>query len=240
MAKAKAKPRGANKYTPPKKSTAPGWIWLVAGICIGGFIMFLMKLEPKQDIRTAPKTTATVTAKDKNKTNKPEMKYVFSEMLSGDNGNQPVITEEQRKQLDGERALDLLEGRQPQVVPEPTVRPPIAANQQVTRPIQQPQANQTNATPSAPTQVATITPPARMNFFLQAGSYPTQSGAESVRAQILMLGQDAKLETAVSNNRTWYRVLVGPFKSRDDASKAQKQLSSNGINQTLLVPRKIQ
>lgn len=239
MAKAKAKPRGANKYTPPKKSTAPGWIWLVAGICIGGFIMFLMKLEPKQDIRSGQKPT-TATVRPKNNNSKPSIEYEFDKMLSGNSTNQPIITEEQRKQLDGERALDLLEGRQPQVVPAATVRPPIAANnQQATRPIQ-PQANQTSAPVTAPTQVATITPPARMNFFLQAGSYPTQSGAESIKAQILLLGQDVKLETATSNNRTWYRVLVGPFKSRDDATKAQKQLSSNGINQTLVVPRKIQ
>lgn len=236
MAKAKAKPRGANKYTPPKKSSAPGWIWLVAGICIGAFMMFLMKLEPKQDIRSSQKP-ATATVRPKNNTSKPTIEYEFDKILSGNNSNQTIITEEQRKKLDGERALAALEGRTPPPMPPALVKPPVTTNQQVARPIQPNPPTQTNQTA---TQVATITPPAKMNFFLQAGSYPTQNGAEGIRAQILMLGQDAKLETATSNNRTWYRVLVGPFKTRDEASKAQRQLSANGLNQTLVIPRKIQ
>ncbi len=235
MAKAKTKPRGANKYTPPKKSGAPGWIWLVAGIVIGGFIMFLMKLEPKQDIRNGQKPTTTATRpKDNNTNNKPEFKFEFDKMLSGKEPNQPIITEEQRKKLDGDRAAALLEGRTPPVVPPTTpVKPPVQPTQQVNQPIQTTQ----------PSQVAVVTPPtppSNMNFFLQAGSYPTQTGAESIRAQILMLGQDVKVETANSNNKTWYRVLVGPFKTKDDATKAQKQLSSHGFNQTLVVPRKVQ
>ena len=38
--------RGASRYRAPAKQTVPGWIWLVCGLVIGGFIMFLMSLEP--------------------------------------------------------------------------------------------------------------------------------------------------------------------------------------------------
>lgn len=245
MAKAKAKPRGANKYTPPTKSGAPGWIWLVAGILIGGFIMFLMKLEPKQDIRPGQKTTATTTKpKDKG------VEFEFDKILSGRESattQQPVLTKEQHAQLDGERASALLEGRKPPVLPppvtqqsnQPAMNKPVQ-NAEPAAPTSKPAQTPTVTTPVAEQQVATVTPPSKMNFFLQVGSYPTKSGAESIRAQILMLGQDARLETTSANNKTWYRVLVGPYNSKDTATKAQNQLSSHGFSQTLVIPRKAQ
>ena len=54
MAKKKPAPkRGASRYqAPAKKTSVPGWVWLVAGLAIGGFIMFLTKLEPgRNDVR---------------------------------------------------------------------------------------------------------------------------------------------------------------------------------------------
>lgn len=241
MAKAKNKPRGANKYTPPAKSGAPSWIWLIAGIVIGGFIMFLMKLEPKKDIRNQPPTKPIAVKQNSSPSNKP--KFEFPQILSGnETASQPQpVTEEQRNKLDGQRAAALLEGRTPPTVPPVNTTPqqPIAAvpnNQPVaTTP---PAANP--APQATPSQVATITPLTGMNFYLQIGSYPTKNSAESIRAQVLMVGQDARLETTTTNKKTWYRVLVGPFKSKEEAAKAQKLLANNGFNKTLLVPRKLQ
>ncbi|MEX5338520.1 SPOR domain-containing protein, partial [Pseudomonas paraeruginosa] len=54
MAKKKPAPkRGASRYqAPAAKNGVPGWVWLVAGLAIGGFIMFLMKLEPgRKDVQ---------------------------------------------------------------------------------------------------------------------------------------------------------------------------------------------
>lgn len=240
MAKAKSKPRGANKYTPPAKSGAPGWIWLVAGIVIGSFIMFLMKLEPKKDIRNQP-PAKTVEAKDNtNIGSKP--KFEFPQILAGNDVPQQPLTQEQQKKLDGERAAALLEGKTPPAIPAPvqqqvspapqrTSPPPTTASQPAQPPVAQ---------AAKPTQVAAITPPTSMNFFLQVGSYPTKNGAESIRAQVIMTGQNARLESTNTNNKTWYRVLVGPFKTKDEATKAQKQLANNGFSRTLLVPRKTQ
>lgn len=243
MAKAKSKPRGANKYTPPAKSGAPGWIWLVAGIVIGSFIMFLMKLEPKKDIRPQPPVNNIQAKETASSSNKP--KFQFTQILSGNEVPQQPLTEEQRKKLDGERAAALLAGKTPAAVPEPTPAPAQQQSQVApTTPVAITTNNrstpQSTAQATKPTQVASITPPTRMNFFLQVGSYPTKNGAESIRAQVIMTGQSARLETTSSNNKTWYRVLVGPFKSKEEATKAQKQLSNNGFNRTLLVPRKLQ
>src|SRR5690606_41844850 len=46
---AKKKPapkRGASRYQAPAKKPVPGWIWLVCGVVIGGFLVTLAKLEP--------------------------------------------------------------------------------------------------------------------------------------------------------------------------------------------------
>lgn len=236
MAKAKAKPRGANKYTPPAKSSAPAWIWLVAGIVIGCFIMFLMKLEPKQDIRPKPKTTTGITPKD-HTTDKP--KFVFRDLLSGkETATNTVapVTPQEYKQLDGERAAALLEGKTPPPLPPVQQKPTPAVTAPVEKTTNKPV---TNAPEQKPTQVATIAPPTKMAFFLQVGSYPSKQGAESIRAQLLMLGQDAKLETVSSNGKTWYRVTVGSFATKEQASKTQSQLAAQGFKQTLVIPRKI-
>lgn len=246
MAKAKTKPRGANKYTPPAKSSAPAWIWLVAGIVIGCFIMFLMKLEPKQDIRPEQKTTTSITPKD-HTTDKP--KFVFRDLLSGKEtatNTAPPVTPQEFKQLDGERAAALLDGKTPPPLPPVQQKPAPApvttvAAAPTEKPTNKPVANTptTSTAEQKPTQVATIASPTKMTFFLQVGSYPSKQGAESIRAQLLMLGQNAKLETASSNGKTWYRVIIGSFATKEQASKTQSQLASHGFKQTLVVPRKV-
>ena len=77
-----------------------------------------------------------------------------------------------------------------------------------------------------------------MQFYLQAGSFPDRSKAESVRAQLLLSGQDVHIEPGQVADKTWHRVLVGPFVSREQLAVAQKQLASNGFNNLLLQQRK--
>ncbi len=49
-ARKKAAPkRGASRYQAPAKKNVPGWVWLVCGLAIGGFLVFLATLEPGGD-----------------------------------------------------------------------------------------------------------------------------------------------------------------------------------------------
>ncbi|HCL4002484.1 TPA: SPOR domain-containing protein, partial [Pseudomonas aeruginosa] len=79
---------------------------------------------------------------------------------------------------------------------------------------------------------------ASTQFFLQAGSFRKHSDADRVRAQIILLGQSVNVEAGNVRDETWYRVMVGPFNSRDQLSQAQKTLSSNGFSNLLLQQRK--
>jgi hypothetical protein len=43
---AKKKPapkRGASRYQAPAKKPVPGWFWLVCGLVVGGFMVFLFR-----------------------------------------------------------------------------------------------------------------------------------------------------------------------------------------------------
>ena len=74
-------------------------------------------------------------------------------------------------------------------------------------------------------------------FFLQAGSFRTQADADRVRAQIILIGQDVRVESGKVKDDTWYRVLVGPFRDRNQLTQAQSQLASNGFKNLLLQQR---
>lgn len=75
-------------------------------------------------------------------------------------------------------------------------------------------------------------------FFLQAGSFRQQAEADRVRAQILLLGLDVRLEDArLDSGDVWYRVQVGPFTDRNKLSQAQQVLTGNGFDNLLLQQR---
>lgn len=75
-------------------------------------------------------------------------------------------------------------------------------------------------------------------FYLQAGSFRQRAEADRVRAQILLLGLDVRLENArLDGGEIWYRVQVGPFQDRTTLSSAQSTLAGNGFENLLLQQR---
>lgn len=74
-------------------------------------------------------------------------------------------------------------------------------------------------------------------YILQAGSFRQAADADRRRAQILMLGLDAKVEAVEANGDRWHRVYVGPFTSHNTLSGARAKLISESID-TLVVRQK--
>ncbi len=216
-ARKKAAPkRGASRYQAPAKQAVPGWIWLVCGLVIGGFIVFLMSLEPGGEevkrAKEAPKTAVKEQPKRTPATEQPpKPKYDFytllpeSEVILPPEAKQPEppsapVTPEEAAKIDEARAQAALNGQ----VPPP---PPTVAKAPVTQ------------------------------FFLQAGSFRQQAEADRVRAQIILLGQDVRVESVKVRDEPWYRVLVGPFGSREQLNAAQKTLAASGYKNLLLQQR---
>lgn len=209
--------RGASRYQAPAKKPVPGWVWLVCGLVIGGFIMFLMNLEPggdeikrakdtpkpkEQPKRPAPTTGQPVKPKYDFYTLLPESEVILPpEAPKPEQAPKPVTPEEAAK-IDAARAEAALNGQ----VPPP---PPMVAKAPATQ------------------------------FFLQAGSFRKQPEAEKVRAQIILLGQDVRVENVTVRDEDWYRVLVGPFANREQLGQAQKTLAASGYNNLLLQQRQV-
>lgn len=210
--------RGASRpQAPASKKQLPAWAWLACGLLIGGFVVFLATLEPGNEAVKRPRETTP--PKQPTEPAAPKPKYDFYTLLP----ESEVI-----------------------VPPEPVKPPPKPAPKPVT-----PQeaaridtqraemALQGKVPPPPPPVVASAATGSTSQFFLQAGSFPTKAQAESVRAQITLLGQIARLESGTVGDRTWHRVLVGPFSNREQMGQAQQVLTSNGFSNLLPQQRKV-
>ena len=88
--------------------------------------------------------------------------------------------------------------------------------------------------PPAPKPPSVATPESATRYYLQAGSFRQRSEADRVRAQIILMGLDARLEDAkLANGETWHRVQVGPFADQSRRTQAEQTLAGNGFNNLL-------
>ena len=74
-------------------------------------------------------------------------------------------------------------------------------------------------------------------YILQAGSFRQGADADRRRAQILLLGLDAKVESVEANGDRWHRVYVGPFQSHNTHTDARSKLINESID-TLVIRQK--
>lgn len=135
------------------------------------------------------------------------------------------------------------------------VRPP-SANPAVLADGKLPDPNKNlNLTPPAPPPATTATPlappapakaeasaatpeaaaakqetlPEGSRFLLQAGAFKSAEDADSMRAQLAMLGLDARIFPIEQGGQTLYRVRLGPYGQLDDVNRARKRLAENSI-----------
>jgi cell division protein FtsN len=72
-------------------------------------------------------------------------------------------------------------------------------------------------------------------FYLQAGSYQSESDADNQKAKIALLGLEARVKSAtVADKGTVYRVRLGPYKSQDEATEVKSTLKDNGVEASLI------
>jgi cell division protein FtsN len=224
LAAAKKKPapkRGASRYQAPAKKPIPGWLWLAIGLSVGAFVVFLMKLEPggddikrvRADAKAAKIAEANKTPPSPTAPVKP--KYDFYTLLPE---SEVIVPNE----------------AVPEKTPPPVVAP-VTPEQAAKIDTARAQAALSGLTPPPPPPV--VKPAAVTQFFLQAGSFRKKEDADKVRAQIILLGQTAAVESGTVKDETWYRVLVGPFSNREQLTVAQKQLATGGFSNLLLQQR---
>jgi cell division protein FtsN len=72
-------------------------------------------------------------------------------------------------------------------------------------------------------------------YFLQAGSFRSFAEADNLKAQLALLGVEARIDTVTVNNTdTWHRVRVGPYQDLRELNKFRTRLLNNNISAILL------
>ena len=70
---------------------------------------------------------------------------------------------------------------------------------------------------------------AEEEIILQVGSFQSVAEADSLKAQLAFLGLEANVKSAVVNDDTWYRVMLGPYGANSELSRTQNLLLENKI-----------
>ncbi len=84
-------------------------------------------------------------------------------------------------------------------------------------------APQTDATPNQHTR-----------YLIQAGSFKQAEDADRLRAELLLLGLDAKVQSIRRGEQTWHRVQIGPFASQRRVNAARNLLHQHEIENIVL------
>jgi len=78
-------------------------------------------------------------------------------------------------------------------------------------------------------------------YILQVGSFPAVDDADKLRAQLILLNLEARIEKVeIRKGDVWHRVVVGPFDSQAALSKARATLVNNQYNALVLKRAKAQ
>jgi cell division protein FtsN len=84
-------------------------------------------------------------------------------------------------------------------------------------------------------------PPSRtqtVEYSLQVASFRNAADADSLKAELTLLGFDVTVSTVQQQNMTWHRVRLGPFASRPQAEDVRKALRRHDFD-SLLQTRKL-
>jgi len=115
----------------------------------------------------------------------------------------------------------------------PTLPPPVAASSAKADP-----AAILSGKPPADTAVSTKPGSDALSYFVQAGAFGRVEDAEAQRAKLAMSGYQAKVTEREQSGRTVYRVRLGPFDKKEEATQVKDKLDSQGVESALVQVQK--
>ena len=74
-------------------------------------------------------------------------------------------------------------------------------------------------------------------YVLQVGSFKSHEEADSLKAQLALIGVETNIETVKVNTISWHRVRVGPDKNINHLQSIQQRLRSKNMDTILLKVR---
>lgn len=98
----------------------------------------------------------------------------------------------------------------------------------------------TNPTETTKEQLANKNPIDAGSFIVQTGSFKKKEQAEQFKASLALLGFEPHIQTVtIHSGETWYRVYVGPFTNKIDATIVQNELEKEQSVNTLILRIKV-
>lgn len=73
----------------------------------------------------------------------------------------------------------------------------------------------------------------KVPLFLQAGSFSTAQDADNQKAKLAFMGFEAVVQQVMIQERTLYRVRIGPYSKIDELNKVRAELAKSGIEAQL-------
>lgn len=67
-------------------------------------------------------------------------------------------------------------------------------------------------------------------LFLQTGSFQNANDADGQKAKLALLGAEASVQQVMLQDKTWYRVRLGPFRKMEELNQIRSELAKQGIN----------
>lgn len=86
------------------------------------------------------------------------------------------------------------------------------------------------AKPEAPKEVAKES---KVPLFLQAGSFSTAQDADNQKAKLAFMGIESAVQQVMIEDRTLYRVRIGPYFKLEELNKVRAELAKSGIEAQL-------
>jgi len=75
----------------------------------------------------------------------------------------------------------------------------------------------------------------KATYYLQVGSFKSDSEAEARKAELLLLNFNPSVQNVtIDGSQTWHRVRIGPFTDRRKVDQARRRLQDNGIDFIML------
>lgn len=144
----------------------------------------------------------------------PKPKFEFYTLLSKDN-SAPVVAANR-----GIAATPIpkIETRQ-SATDNQTPRAAIAAATQ--------QTAQKNVSVAESKPLMPMRPSSKETYMVQIASFNKRQDAEHLKASLVLRGFDVTVAPVAQHNMTWFRVIIGPFGSRQDAERAHAIVARN-------------
>jgi cell division protein FtsN len=190
----------------PKKQPVPGWVWLLTGFAIASFAWFLFYITTDSSpTQQAGPVTAPAKAPPR---------------------EAPPPSQPAKKEDDPASRFSFFTELPNMELEVPDFRLPGSADQQPAPP-------PTRASARPPASAAT--PKSQAAYVLQVGSFRDYRQADSMKAQLALLGVEARIQTVtVNDSQQWHRVRAGPYHDETRLQAVRAKLARNDIQSIVL------